>query len=120
MYKTSSSTKTKMSNLNSVLIEGTISTAPYKSPYTKSSCYFILSNRSCYGRNKADELFEDFSDISIEVKGELAKNVFNRAKLGNEVRVVGRLRQGTFYMPNNKRTNTLYIIAEHAELRARG
>jgi single-stranded DNA-binding protein len=119
MNQNNSIVKNKTSNLNSVLLEGTVTTSPYKNPSAKASCFLNLLNTIYYGTNNQNELVEDSSNINIEVKGDLATSVFNHAKSGSQIRIVGRLRYGKFYMPNKRKTNTLYIVADHAELKPR-
>jgi single-stranded DNA-binding protein len=109
--------KDNLSDLNSLLIEGTIKIPPYKIPETEPACYFTLENKRYYGVGKHNKLIENKCYVPIEVKGELAESILSLGKKGSRVRVVGALRQGPFYTPDKKKHDVLYMTAEHAELK---
>jgi single-stranded DNA-binding protein len=108
-----------MNDLNSILIEGAVSTDPYKMKQKDQTCYFMIENRRYYGKNinNPNKLFEDKCYIPVVVNGKLAESVYAHAKIGRNVRIVGYLTEGMFYKSDNQKYHTLYIIAEHAELK---
>jgi len=103
-----------MNNLNSILIEGTLTGDPLCQTVTDETlaCTFnIVSVR--YERIKG-EFKEEVSCFNIETEGKLAECVRDRGKKGRGVRVVGRLKS---YAKNAEimQPYTVVIVAEHVE-----
>jgi hypothetical protein len=119
LQNTKEKKENKVDDLNSILVEGTIVVAPYKVSKKEPACYFMIENKKRYGfsRNNKEKLFENSSLIPIEAREKLGESIFNRARLDKKVRIVGQLKEGTFYKENKREYHTLYILAEHAEIR---
>jgi len=101
-----------MNNLNSTLIEGTLTGDPLCQTAADGTliCTFnIESRRFMRGR-------DEVSHFDIETEGKLAESVRDRGKKGRGVRVVGRLKS---YAKNVDimQPYTVVIVAEHVELR---
>jgi len=111
-----------MNNLNSTLIEGTLTGDPLCQTASDGTfvCTFeIASNR--YVRIKDSQEFQkETSYFNIEVCDRLPKavenNIKNNGKKGRGVRVVGRLKS---YAKNVEimQPYTVVIVAEHVEFR---
>lgn len=93
-----------MNQLNSLIIEGTISQIDKS---MEDTCLFVLENKRRIERNPG-ELIEDTIKVDVECYGKMAQAI---KKVGTGVRVVGRLAH--YPTPGNK----LYVVAEHIEIK---
>ena len=96
-----------MNNLNSVLIEGTLTHAPQTIPAKEgtTACTFAIESNRFYKEGK--ELKKETGFFDIECESKLAEKVLDLAHEGDGVRVVGRLK-------GNGRFGVV-IVAEHVE-----
>jgi single-strand DNA-binding protein len=106
-----------MNNLNSVLIEGTLMEDALYATKLKGEqvCTFaIVSNH--YDKN-GDEHEKTESHITIEVRAKLARTCYEEGHKGRGVRVVGRLKEESWYDAGGKVRSKVWIVAEHVEFR---
>lgn len=91
-------------NLNSVIIEGTIT----KTEKVENAAYFtVCTNR--YFKDTYGEIHVESSFFEIEVYGKLAESCKEVIKENVDVRVVGRLKSLRYLQ------NKVVIVAEHIE-----
>ena len=107
-----------MSNLNSVLVEGVVTTDPLPAPGGDSCVFQILSERRCAkpgGKGAGPEK----SVFVIEVLGNLnlAEACLKYGKEGRGVRVVGRLKESFGTCECGREHPTFAVVAEHVEFR---
>jgi len=101
-----------MNNLNSVLIEGTLTedakfrSAPKGTPYTTGE---IAVN---YKSKQDSEIYY----FTVEAWAKLAEAFADKGYKGRGVRVVGRLRQDRWEGTNGKREK-VSVVAEHIEFK---
>lgn len=91
-------------NLNSVIVEGTIS----KIEKDEKAAYFTVCTKR-YFKDTCGEIHEESNFFDIEVYGKLAESCNNLLKEETGVRVVGRLKSIRYLQ------NKVVIIAEHIE-----
>jgi len=104
------------SNLNSVLIEGTIVSDALFRGVEPKCCFEIVS--SYYYRQSNGKLIKETGRYSIHVGGVLAKAAEDNAVEGRCARVVGRLRESSWIDEASGKTYSLvYIFAEHIAYR---
>jgi single-stranded DNA-binding protein len=104
-----------MNPLNSVLIEGDVIEKPEikKDAEGKKTCFFrIESNRT----NKEDGATETCR-LEIETNDEIAEKTKKICKVGDRVRVVGRIKQYTWIDAQAGQRSTTRILSEHVKVR---
>lgn len=91
-------------NLNSVIVEGTIT----KIEKDDRAAYFTVCTKRCF-KDMSGEIHEETSHFEIEVYGKLASSCDNILKEETSVRVVGRLKSYRYLQ------NKVVVVAEHIE-----
>ena len=105
-----------MNNLNTVLIEGTLTRDPQREDTTAefSMCKLSMANnRFFYG--KKEKWVKDSSYFYVYVYGPVAEACLKYLKKGRGIRVVGRLKQHSWKGNDGYWRERIYIIAEHIE-----
>ena len=104
-----------MNNLNSVLIEGTLTHNPKMviEDNGKTITEFSISSERNY--KKDDQYHKEVSLFEIHVFGKQAEACSEYLTEGRSVRIVGRLKQELRGDDGDVRSNVL-VIAEHVEL----
>jgi len=131
-----------MNNLNSVLIEGVVNEDSILKTMPKTGkpcCIFSVASKRYYRKDgkvthngvryeaenpngepselKEAGFIEEINHIGIEVWGELAEKVYDKARKGRGVRVVGRLKEYRWQNPRGESCSKVVVDAEHAEFR---
>lgn len=104
-----------MNNLNTILVEGTLTRDPLLKNMTAESYYCRLSianNR--YYADKKKEWKQDTSYFLVYVFGPVADVCAKYLKKGRGIRVVGRLKQNR-WTDSGIVKEAVYIVAEHIE-----
>jgi len=108
-----------MNNLNSILIEGTLTGDPLCRTTADGVlvCTFEIASSRCERiEGSQGEFKKEVSHFNIETEGKLSEVVKGKGKKGRGVRVVGRLksyaRNSGFMQPY-----IVAIVAEHVEFR---
>jgi single-strand DNA-binding protein len=106
-----------MNNLNSILIEGTLTKDPMTRQTTKGTtiCNFSLASNRFYKQDTGLE--KEVSFFDVETWAKLAESCGNKGKKGRGVRVVGRLKQDRWVGTDGKNHSRIVIVAEHVEFR---
>ncbi|MCY4442464.1 MAG: single-stranded DNA-binding protein [Deltaproteobacteria bacterium] len=108
-----------MNNLNSTLLEGTLSRDP-ELRYTPAGtpiCTLIVSSVRTY---KLDgERTEEVSFIETTTWGKLATVCAEHLTKGRRVRVVGRIKQERWEDAEGESRSKVVIVAEHVEFQPR-
>jgi single-strand DNA-binding protein len=106
-----------MNNLNSILIEGNMTSDPQMrtTPFGKSVCTFSIANNRFYKKEGAPEKEVSFYDV--EAWSRLAESCNDLGRKGRGVRVVGRLKQERWSGSDGKQHSRVIIAAEHVEFR---
>ena len=109
-----------MNHLNSVLLEGKITSAPRKINLSNSDYSLvkleITSERSYRGKDGKNAI--ETTAIPIQCWSQLGDKVLDKLKAGMTVRVVGRLRQAKWVSSRTGSSHTsIEIVAEHIEFR---
>ena len=104
-----------MKSLNSVLIEGNLTSDPEARTVGSGTqlCRFSIGYNRSY--KTADELREEVSFFDIEVWGERAVPCIHYLAKGKKVRVIGRLKQDRWETAEGSRRERVSIVAEHVE-----
>ncbi len=107
-----------MNNLNSVLIEGTLTQDPKMAIENngKTITEFSISSKRDYKQN--EEYHKEVSLFDIRVFGKQAEACNEYLTEGRCVRIVGRLKQELRGDDEDVRSN-VFIIAEHVEFKPR-
>lgn len=108
-----------MNNLNSLIIEGNLSRDPVLREPTQDFkvCSFPIAVNRWY-KNKKGTGEEEVSYFDVETYGKMAEICKNKLKVGNGVRVVGRLKQNRWEDSETGKTkSSIYVIAEHIEFK---
>ncbi len=105
-----------MNNLNSVLIEGTLTQNPKMviEDNGKTTAEFSISSERNY--KKDDQYHKEVSLFEIHVFGKQAEACNEHLTEGRSVRIVGRLKQELRGDAGDARLN-IFIIAEHVEFK---
>ena len=105
-----------MNNLNSVLIEGTLTQSPkiVIEDNGKTITEFSISSERSY--KKDDQYHKEISFFEIRVFGKQAEACNEYLTKGRGVRIVGRLKQELRGDDEDGRLN-VFIIAEHVEFK---
>ena len=105
-----------MNNLNTVLLEGTLTRDPQRDEKTAefSMCKLaVANNRYFYGKEK--KWVKDSSYFYVYVYGPVAEACLKYLRKGRGVRIVGRLKQHSWKGNDGFWRERIYIIAEHIE-----
>lgn len=105
-----------MNNLNTVMMEGTLTRDPQRDDRTPefSMCRLaIANNRYFYGKEK--KWTKDSSYFYVYVYGPVAEACLKYLRKGRGIRVVGRLKQQSWKGGDGFWRERVYIIAEHIE-----
>ncbi len=107
-----------MNNLNSVLIEGTLTHSPKMviEDNGKTIIEFSISSKRDY--KKDDEYHKEVSLFEIHVIGKQAEACSEYLTEGRCVRIVGRLKQELAGDDGDVRSN-VFIVAEHVEFKTK-
>ena len=103
-----------MNDLNNVVVEGTLVTAPGAAPWGQRCCRFrIRSTRSF--KNEHGKMEETYSYFDIIVEGRMAEvcQEHQHIKVGRRVKVTGRLME--YRCITTLSINHLYVEAEQIE-----
>jgi len=109
-----------MNNLNSTLIEGTLTGDPLcrTRPNGILAGMFEIASRRCVcDEGASNKRIVEVSHFIIEVEGTLAVNVDKLGKKDRGVRVVGRLKEDRWQGAGGKQQSRVVIVAEHVEFR---
>ena len=108
-----------MNDLNSVLIDGTLTQDPYITVTPEGPrCHFRIENVYRFKDSKTDMLCESYCHFDIIVRDRQAKVCQEHLKTGRGVRVVGRLAvMRKDYEMSHRLTYSVYITAEHVEIK---
>ncbi len=106
-----------MNQLNSILIEGNLTTDPIfkETPKGTPVCSFSLASNRFYGKGEEGE--KEVSYFDIETWSKLADTCGAQLKKGRGVRVVGRLKQDRWTGTDGKPRSMVKIVAEHVEFK---
>ena len=105
-----------MNNLNTVLMEGTLTRDPQREDTTAefSMCKLSMANnRYFYGKDR--KWVKDSSYFYVYVYGPVAEACLKYLKKGRGIRVVGRLKQHSWKGSDGYWRERIYLIAEHIE-----
>lgn len=104
-----------MNNLNTVLIEGTLTRDPESRPLSAgvNYCRLAIANNRYYC-DANGEWKQETSYFHIYVYGAVAEACIKRLRKGRGIRVTGRLKQNT-WTDAGVRREVVFIIAEHIE-----
>ena len=105
-----------MNNLNTVLMEGTLTRDPQREDTTAefSMCKLVMANnRYFYGKER--KWVKDSSYFYVYVYGPVAEACLKYLKKGRGIRVVGRLKQHSWKAGDGYWRERIHIIAEHIE-----
>lgn len=107
-----------MNNLNSILLEGTVSKAPEMKilPAGSRVCHFEVETAR-YFKDKAGELEKEVSPFRIEAWGKLAESCDETLDIGRGVRIVGRLKANRWTDARGEAHSEVVIVAEHVEFK---
>ncbi len=105
-----------MNNLNSVLIEGTLTHDPKMviENNSKTITEFFISSKRNYKQD--DEYHKEVSLFDIRVFGKQAEACSEYLTEGRFIRIVGRLKQELIGDDEDVKSN-VFIIAEHVEFK---
>ncbi|MDR1626165.1 MAG: single-stranded DNA-binding protein [Spirochaetia bacterium] len=105
-----------MDNLNSILIEGDLVKDPSiaQTPKGTPVCTFCLASRRFFKLGREPQ--KEVSVFQVEVWAKLAETCSENLKKGCAVRVLGRLRQCSWFDAEGKNHSRVKIIGEHVEL----
>jgi single-strand DNA-binding protein len=106
-----------LSNLNSILIEGTLEEDSkfITTPKGASLCTFTIATTRYFRRNGDPE--KEVSRFNIETWSKLAQQCENMGHKGRSIRVVGRLKQNRWTDSEGRSQSKIVIVAEHIEFR---
>ena len=110
-----------MNNLNTVLMEGTLTRDPQREERSAefSMCKLTLANNRYFRDNrkkeKDKEWTKDSSYFYVYVSGPVAESCLKYLTKGRGVRIVGRLKQKSWRDYEGTWRERVYIIAEHIE-----
>jgi len=106
-----------MNNLNSILIEGTLTKDPVFRLTAKGTpvCTFSMASNRFYKQDTGME--KEVSFFDVESWSKLAEACRDKGCKGRGVRVVGRLRQDRWNGTDGKTHSKIVIVAEHVEFR---
>ena len=105
-----------MNNLNTVLMEGTLTRDPQREEKTAefSMCKLALANNRFY-LDKKREWKKEASYFYVYVFGPVAEACLKYLTKGRGIRVVGRMKQQSWKGYDGTWRERVYIIAEHIE-----
>ena len=106
-----------MSNLNSIILEGTLVRDPLLRHTQKGSaiCCFAIENRRFF--RDSGGLKKESSIFDVEVFGKLGEQTYAIVKKKRGIRVVGRLKQERWDDDDGRPRGKTTIIAEHVDFK---
>ena len=106
-----------MNNLNSILIEGTLTKDAVLRKTAKGTavCTFSVATNRFF--KQENQMEKEVSFFDVETWAKLAESVGNQGRKGRGVRVVGRLKQERWNEVDGKTRSRVVIVAEHVEFR---
>jgi single-strand DNA-binding protein len=106
-----------MNNLNSILIEGTLTKDAVLKNTAKGTavCNLSLATNRYYKNENSME--KEVSFFDVETWSKLAETCGSKGNKGRGVRVVGRLKQDRWNGTDGKAHSKVVIVAEHVEFR---
>jgi single-strand DNA-binding protein len=106
-----------MNNLNSILIEGTLTkdAVARNTPKGTTVCNLTLASNRYFKQETGFE--KEVSFFDVEAWARLAESCLGKGKKGRGARVVGRLKQERWNGPDGKARSRVVIVAEHIEFR---
>jgi len=108
-----------MNNLNSIVIEGNLVSAPETHVISNapSMCKLTIANNRFYV-NRAGETVQETSYFTITAWGPTAEACSKYLDKGRGIRVVGRLKQDRWLDADGKNRDKIVIVAQHIEFKA--
>lgn len=105
-----------MSKLNQIILEGTCAKdAVMKDISNGNQIAVVRVATERYYRNAKGESVKEVSYFDVEGWGSYSSLCERKCKEGNEIRVVGRLKQERWKDGDGKNCSRVYIIAEHID-----
>ncbi len=105
-----------MNDLNSIIIEGKISLIPKCTETNKSKvCNLAIANNRYYKEKGADDWQKECSFIPVEVWN--PKEYILKLKVGDTIRVEGRLKQFSWKDENDNQRHRLKVVADSIEVK---
>jgi single-strand DNA-binding protein len=107
----------RVNNLNSILIEGTLTRDPeFRATDNETPlCKFSVASNHLY--KSGGRLEEEASFFDVEARGKLAERCRDLGRKMGAVRVVGRLKQERWEGDDGKFHAKVFIVAEQVEFR---
>ncbi len=102
-----------MNMLNSIIIEGTVSTKP--EPTKDVYAFGIACDR--YYKNANGENQKETSCFDVVTYGAMAEIANKECQVGRGVRIVGRLKQTVETGSDGKHLSKVVVVAEHIEFK---
>jgi single-strand DNA-binding protein len=106
-----------MNNLNSILLEGTLTKDPVLRSTTNGTAICNLSIATNRFYKQANNTEKEVSFFDVETWSKLAENCNNLGSKGRGCRVVGRLKQERWNDSDGKPRSKVIIVAEHVEFK---
>lgn len=106
-----------MNNLNTVMMEGTLTRDPQREDRTPefSMCKLAVANNRYFYSGREQKWVKDSSYFYVYVYGPVAEACLKYLKKGRGIRVVGRLKQQSWKGNDGFWRERVYLIAEHIE-----
>lgn len=104
-----------MNNLNQIIIEGKIAEKPnYQTAINGTkTCLLEISVERNY-KNSSGEMSKEIDDFEIIAYGMIA-DFSKNFQIGDNIRVIGRLKQNKWTDSDGKKHSAINIFAEHIE-----
>lgn len=104
-----------MFNLNSVLLEGNLTSDAElrETPRGTRLCVFSIASNRTYKKDEKEHKETSFFDV--ELWGKSVGNIAHFLQKGKGVRVMGRLRQDRWEDAEGKRRSRVKVISDHVE-----
>ena len=106
-----------MNNLNTVIMEGTLTRDPQREDKTPefSMCRLAIANNRFFYSGREQKWVKDPSYFYVYVYGPVAEACLKYLRKGRGIRVVGRLKQQSWKGYDGFWRERVFIIAEHIE-----
>lgn len=104
-----------MNSINQILIEGNVVEKPNYQTLGITSCLFSISVERNYKKLNG-EMTKEIDNFEVVAYGNLAE-FSKKLIVGDNVRIIGRLRQSRWTDSNGKKCSGINIVAEHIEIR---
>lgn len=105
-----------MNNLNQIIIEGKIEEKPNYQTLLNGikNCLFVISVERNYYSTSIGEMVKEVYNFKVMSYGNLA-DICKKYKIGEDIRLVGRLKQNKWTDSEGKKHSEVIIISEHIE-----